>query len=504
MATQLDKIISWYRADLTRLEMEPGDALDAIEQVVDGERSSLRRNARVARSAIEAFSNTAPAPELKAKPPGMTLGREPEPEAEREAEPVDLDTDEPTTDRWSYDAEAGEYVFMIKGDAFDMPASEVQDLVWWYVRSAGNSTQREVTRRAQIEHGRTLTRDYLRRMLLSLGITKDCPPWAPHMLSRYTSGDLSKLKYQRLQAEAEHVDTREAAREYRGLWRKAEQRAAEVDARAAALVEALASRPVTPLPRVDVAHTSALAVIALYDAHIGKRDVEGGGLEHTVSTVVDATRRLAGRLIALGAPERVAIAVGGDFVHIDNDGSTTTAGTPQDTDASPSCILAAAIDCLVAVVEVMAQVADVELVVIPGNHDRILASAVMLALAQRYRESERVDVRVHHSTRAYLRWGACLLGFEHGDGPKVGDLGPLMASEQASAWGATRHRFWTVGHLHSVHEREVNGVHVLQAPSLAGADRWHHRKGYTTSTRAMRAYLYDKAEGMVATVQAGA
>ena len=500
------RVLRWHQDDASRCEIPVGDAADILCADLDVSRASLMRNVRTAREALALLEPTcAPSPEPAAVasspaprdacPPAMGLADDDE---------VELDADEPTNDAYRYYPETHEYVFRIKGDSFGLRREEVADLVWWYTRSAGNATQREVTRRAQQEHGRTLTRDYLRRMLLVLGITKDAPPWAPHDLERYTATELNKLKFARLQAEAEGVDTREASREYRRLWQQEAKLRRDQDRIVEALAGALEQRPTPTLERVEVASTQTMAVVGLYDCHIGKRDTSGAGLDHSVEVMVSAVRKLAGRIASMHAPERIVVAVGGDYLHVDTIGATTTAGTAQDVDATSSRILAAGIDALITCVDTLAQLAHVEVVIIPGNHDRILASAVMLAVSRHYASHDGVEVQVHHSTRAYVRYGRCLLGLEHGDGPKPADLATIMSTERAADWGATTCKAWLVGHLHHVHEREVAGCHVLQAPSLAGADAWHNRKGYVTSTRALRAYLFDRVEGMVGQVQVGA
>lgn len=491
MSDMMIDALRWLRAEAGRLDLDNAEAADLMSAELGVPRSSAIRNIRNARKAIKELLGSEPEP-VEQTAPTMVL--------DEDEDGVELDADEPTSDTWRYYPETHEYVFRIKGDSFDTPREEVADLVWWYTRTAGNKTQREVCRLAQQEHGRTLTRDYLKRMLAIMGVTKDAPPWAPHDLARYTDEELSKLMFARLQAEAESTYTREAPREYKRLWQQAEKRARDQDRIVEAITAALEARPRRELEPVEVASTRTMAVVGLYDCHIGKRS-DAGGLKESVTTMVGAVRKLAARLVDTRAPERIVVAVGGDYLHIDNMASTTTAGTPQDVDASAPRILAAAIEALEESVGILASVAPVGVVIIPGNHDRMLAYAVMQAVARSFASHDRVEVNVHHNTRAYVRYGRCLVGFEHGDGPKAADLASIMSTERRVDWGATLHHSWIVGHLHHIHEREVAGCHVLQAPSLAGADAWHKRKGYVTSTRALRAYLFDPLEGAVGQIQ---
>lgn len=115
----------------------------------------------------------------------------------------------------------------------------------------------------------------------------------------------------------------------------------------------------------------------------------------------------------------------------------------------------------------------------------------------RYRLDDRVRVREHGGSRAYVEIGQSLVMLEHGDGPKDGDLAALMAGEAREAWGRTRHRYALRGHWHHERTRDVGGVQILQVPSLAPADAWHRHKGYTLASRAHVAYLLDEQEGLI-------
>jgi metallophosphoesterase superfamily enzyme len=505
--TLFEQAVRWLQADPAHMDMEASAAADALCAEVDASRSSVVRTLGTARQAVELLGGACvPSPEpaaSTASPPPALVETCPEPTMvldEPPVENVDLDTSDDGSDRWRFYPETGEYLFVIKGTTFDMPKEQVADMVWWFTTTGAHKSKREVGRLLLQNHGRNLTHDFMARMLKLLGITKDSPPWAPHDLQRYTPDELAKLQFNRQQAEVELAFSKETPREYKKRWLAAEKRLLERDQLVDALTAALESRPRRAIEPVEVATTKALAVVGLYDCHIGKRS-DKGGLEESVAVMVDAVRKLAARLADAQPPKRIVVAVGGDYLHIDGMAATTTAGTPQDVDASAPRILAAAIDALEVCVDTLAQLAPVEVVIIPGNHDRMLAHAVLQAIARSYRGHERVEVQMHHGTRAYVRYGRCLIGFEHGDGPKAADLASIMAHERAADWGATKWRGWLVGHLHHVHEREVAGCHVLQAPSLAGADAWHKRKGYVTSTRALRAYLFDPLEGAVGQVQ---
>ena len=495
MDTLFAHVLRWLQADSSRLTLSASQIADALGDSLQGTRPSIMRNARAAREALDLLGSPPPATACS-----MVLAED-APGAETTGiEQVDRGAPD-TTDSFALDWDAHEYVFDFREMRWTVPFGEVAAWCWWYPTQGERLTASQLTLRAGEDHGRDLSEDWARRALRVLGVRKGSPPFAPHELMRFTPEQLAKIAHQRRANAAERALRRDEARQWRSIAQDAQRKLYDHERRVDRLVDALASRRSPERAPLEVEPTRTAAVVALYDAHIGKRDVDGLGLEHTVEVMVDAVRRLAARLASTHGPERIIVAVGGDYLHVDTMGATSTAGTPQDVDATTPEILAAGIDALIESVDELARVAPVEVVIIPGNHDRGLAYAVMQAVARHYAPREQIAVRVHEGTRAYVRYGASLVGLEHGDGPKVGDLAAIMATERASDWGESSARLWLVGHLHHVHEREVGGVHVVQVPSLAGADAWHNRKGYVTSTRALRAYLLDYTEGMVGHVQ---
>lgn len=246
---------------------------------------------------------------------------------------------------------------------------------------------------------------------------------------------------------------------------------------------------------------------AAYDVHIGKL-AAGHGLEASVETFLRAGEQLATQLGRMGGAGKVVVVFGGDYFHVDRAdpskarGGYTTRGTPQDMACTPAEMIRAGLRAAVRYVEVLASVAPVEVVVIPGNHDETLTGALSAGLELVFAHQPRVTLEWADASRRYFRHGKALVMAEHGEGPKDRDLGIVMAHEQPEWWAACSHRYVLTGHFHHTHEREYGGVHLLQAPSLAVADRWHYKKGYVTTRPAHRAYLLDAEHGLIASLSA--
>jgi hypothetical protein len=212
--------------------------------------------------------------------------------------------------------------------------------------------------------------------------------------------------------------------------------------------------------------------------------------------LMEKTQELICRLPS--RPEKIILATGSDWFHVDNDAGTTTKGTPQDMCGSPAEILMTGCQMAREHIELLRQVAPVEVVFMPGNHDRMSAIALMMYLSAAYENTQDCKIIVSPSTRQYVRYGNNLMGFIHGDGAR--NLVELMSNEKRELWGECQHHTWFHGHLHHRQVVEKGGCLIVQLPSLAGHDRYHARQGYTTSVAGLSAHFIDKEKGLVGTL----
>jgi len=257
------------------------------------------------------------------------------------------------------------------------------------------------------------------------------------------------------------------------------------------------------VPRLKLKQTSNpyALVVCPTDFHWGKygwSDEVGEtyNFEEARKRLFEKTQSLIERIPV--APEKIYVGAGSDWFHVDNDYGTTTKGTPQDMCASPAEILITGCRLAREHIDLLRQVAPVEVVMMAGNHDRHSTIALMMYLSAAYEGVEDVTITISPSNRRYLTYGDTLLGFTHGDGlSRKTNLAGLMAVEARQQWGLTTHKVWFHGHLHHQRLTERDGCLIVQMPSLAGHDRYHARAGYTTSTAGLAAYFIDKSEGYI-------
>lgn len=262
----------------------------------------------------------------------------------------------------------------------------------------------------------------------------------------------------------------------------------------------------TPLKRPKLTDKHLL-VIDPADVHIGKLALKDEtGEDYNIETAV--RRCIAGvegiLQKAQGFPiDKILLVIGNDVLHIDTPFRKTTSGTPQDTDGQWWQAFLEAKKMYVQIVERLVQVADVEVIYCPSNHD--YASGFMLAdtLSSWFAKHKNVSFSVDIKHRKYTQYGLNMLAFDHGDGCKEASTKDLMADEAPQMWGATKYRYAFKHHIH--HKRRLKyqdgedyiGVTVEYLRSPSASDGWHNRNGFV-APKAVEGFILSKDKGMVA------
>lgn len=227
-----------------------------------------------------------------------------------------------------------------------------------------------------------------------------------------------------------------------------------------------------------------------YDLHIAER-VFRNAVEDLVAAATGSFDRI----------ERILFPVGNDFLHVDGLESATTKGTRVDSDGRYAKIIETASMALKHAIDYLRDYAPVDVLWIPGNHDRVASYHICREMAAWYRHAKNVQIDVSPATRKYYRYGTTLLGFCHGDKEPLNKLPHVMATERPEDWALTTWHEWHTADKHHAKQRdwlsvdEHNGTRVRIIPSLSGTDAWHFDMGYTGSKRAAEAFLWHKTRG---------
>lgn len=244
-------------------------------------------------------------------------------------------------------------------------------------------------------------------------------------------------------------------------------------------------------------------VLNLQDWHAGKlaHGRETGGADWDIKIAEKEYRSAVDDLMSkvpIDRVEEVVVIIGSDAIQVDNNASTTTAGTYVDSDSRLSKIFDVAAKTMTDVIETIATKARVRAVVLRGNHDETVSLFLGKYVEAWFRSHPNVIVDSSPQSRKYVGYGKVLLGFDHGDGAKAKNLPLLVMRENQSV--ISQYRFVEVltGHYHTEQSDDYTGVIVRVAPALCAADRWHSKMGFQGSIRRAQGLLYQKEDGLQA------
>ncbi len=251
-----------------------------------------------------------------------------------------------------------------------------------------------------------------------------------------------------------------------------------------------------------------LLVINPADIHIGKyanhlETGDGYNVEIACERVLEGLQGLIDKSKGFEV-DRVLFCVGNDILHIDNVYNTTTAGTNQDVDGKWWEHFEIALALYVKCVEILREIAPVDVIHSMSNHDYQSGFHLAHALKSWFRLDDEVTFDISVAHRKYYQYGKNLIGLEHGDGAKMANLPLTMAQERPLLWSETTHRYWYLHHLHHkvkhkwLDAKDFIGVTVEYMRSPSGTDSWHSRKGYVGVPRAVEGFLHQKDSGQVA------
>jgi hypothetical protein len=266
-------------------------------------------------------------------------------------------------------------------------------------------------------------------------------------------------------------------------------------------------------PYVSIDHEKAITrdcalEINVPDLHLGKLawGKENGGDDYDIKIAVAEYKKAVKELLSRVNPltlEKFILPVGNDMINIDNKANTTTGGTPQSCDSRFGKIFQTAKELLIETIDELSQIAPVEVIVIPGNHDTVAMFTLGEVLDAWYHNNDQVNVSNTHTPRKYHQYGNNLLMYVHGHNEKLSELGIICATEQPHLWAATKFRRVHVGHFHHSKQvkyldvQEYQGFTVKILNSLSANDAWHEEKGYK-SLKGAEAFLYHRDKGLLA------
>jgi len=289
----------------------------------------------------------------------------------------------------------------------------------------------------------------------------------------------------------------------------------------AMLAEVSAARSVvqvSPAPRIPGGGDPVLAVVNVYDPHVGMRawgEETGQGNQDLAIAVSDyeaAVEELLS-ISRLYPVEEVLYVVGHDLFHFDQAGlnlvgGATARGTPQDVDTRQEKLFTTVRKLVIRSIDRARTVAPVRVRCVQGNHDPQQVYRLGEVLSAWFRHDPDVTIEYGPKKRTFHGWGRNAWMFLHGEEYlRQRDSLPLIFATECppDIWVNSTHREVLTGHNHRAlagkyHPTsdldEQRGIRVRSLPGLTSPDAWHTEKAFL-HTRAATLICYRKSGGVV-------
>jgi hypothetical protein len=242
--------------------------------------------------------------------------------------------------------------------------------------------------------------------------------------------------------------------------------------------------------------------VNISDAHFGKMawGKETGSRNYDTPIAASTFLRAVANLINLARVytyDKIVFVVGNDLLNSDDEMGRTTKGTFVSTDGRYQKTFSTVRQTVTRAIHMLAELAPVEVVMVPGNHDNLSVWHLGDSLECLFENDQNVTVRNEPTQRKYIRFGDVFLLVTHGDKGKREDYPLLMATERSKDFGETKYREVHTGHIHQTKLQEWHGVRVRIIPSLSPPDAWHSENGFTGQQRNAEAYVWNEKHGLV-------
>ena len=229
-----------------------------------------------------------------------------------------------------------------------------------------------------------------------------------------------------------------------------------------------------------------------YDLHIAK--------DRFNQCAYDFVNRCKGLTI-----KKIIVVTLGDLLNADNDNQTTTKGTFQQTDGRIAKIFDATLDMLIDFVTVLGGIAPVEVIYIPGNHDRVTGYMLLRSAEMAFCKDKNITFDTTPNTQKFKLVGVNLIGWTHGDMPKQNMANWLWHSARRE-YGLSKFSEVHAGHFHSlqtkeakkdfIQEDEIGGIIIRYLPTICNASYWEHQQGYTPARKTLMAFMWNEETGL--------
>ena len=253
---------------------------------------------------------------------------------------------------------------------------------------------------------------------------------------------------------------------------------------------------------------SCMLELALVDHHLGKMawGKETGQENYDIKIAEKIYNSAVDYILSITSNfnfDKILYIVGNDFYNVDNQTNTTTGGTFQDEDCRWQKSFDSGVLIHIATIEKLKKIANIDVVVVSGNHDNERAYYLGAVLKGRYFNDKNVNINNDPLERKYYQYGKNLIGLTHGYKISHDKLFSLMPVEAKNIWSKCNFYEWHIGHVHHENKKILNinteqsQIRLKTLPSLTAIDSWHAKHGFL-ALRETQAFIWHPEKGNLA------
>ena len=216
--------------------------------------------------------------------------------------------------------------------------------------------------------------------------------------------------------------------------------------------------------------------------------------------IADIIHRCEGKKL-----KKIYLVTLGDLLHFDNENQTTTKGTFQQADGRLSKIFDTTQDMVIDTVEALADIAPVEVIYLPGNHDRVTGYTLIKGASKAFRHDNNISFDTKPDPQKQRLIGVNLIGWTHGDMQKQ-NMANWLQHTARREYGLSKFAEVHAGHFHSlttketkrdfIQEDDIGGVIIRYLPTISSSSYWEHHEGYTSGIHTMMCFVWNEQSGL--------
>jgi len=185
----------------------------------------------------------------------------------------------------------------------------------------------------------------------------------------------------------------------------------------------------------------------------------------------------------------------GDICNFDTPYQTTK-GTPQnDHSVSYYQMFTKVSDLLIKAIDMLSQIAPVEVWNCNSNHDRYTTFGIFQVLNSWYRNNDNVWIDTGTLDRKYIKYGKVCIGIAHDINEK--SAFKTIHNEAKEYISDSDYLYWFVAHQHKTMVIDDYGVEIRRLPTVSSNSEWSYGQAYTGTVKKSQSFIISKEYGII-------